>query len=360
MKRISKKAKNIVDRGKDAMIAGASNSKSEPNLTPPPRITNDTVAEHREEVLASARKYIYPLQHSKHRIVGVSIAIFVLALVIFFSYTLLALYKFHTNSTFIYKVTQVLPFPVAKAGSNFVAYENYLFDIRRYMHYYETQQDVDFSSKSGKEQLAQFRQRALQGVIDDAYVKQLAKENSVSVSRGEVNQQIQLLRDQNRLGGNDQVFEDVLREFWGWSVDDFRRELSQQLLAQKVIAKLDTKAQGRANEALAQLTAGTDFAAVAKNYSDDEATKESGGEYGIVIDNSNREIPPQVMAELLKLQPGQTSKIIQAQQGLEIVKVYENNENKIRAGHILFKFQALDTYLGPIKDKEKPKKFISL
>ena len=30
-----------------------------------PRITNETVAEHREEVLSSARKYIYPLQHSR-------------------------------------------------------------------------------------------------------------------------------------------------------------------------------------------------------------------------------------------------------------------------------------------------------
>src|ERR1039458_1937006 len=31
-----------------------------------PRITNETVIDHREEALSSARKYIYPLQHSKH------------------------------------------------------------------------------------------------------------------------------------------------------------------------------------------------------------------------------------------------------------------------------------------------------
>jgi len=36
-----------------------------------PRITNETIAEHREEVLSSARKYIYPLQHSLQRIVSI-------------------------------------------------------------------------------------------------------------------------------------------------------------------------------------------------------------------------------------------------------------------------------------------------
>jgi hypothetical protein len=41
-----------------------------------PRITNETVAEHREEVLGSARKFIYPLQHSLKKIVFISVGIF--------------------------------------------------------------------------------------------------------------------------------------------------------------------------------------------------------------------------------------------------------------------------------------------
>src|ERR1700761_5086174 len=57
-----------------------------------PRITNETVGEHREEVLSSARKYIYPLQHSKHRVVRVSIGLFLAVLVIFFVVSGLALY----------------------------------------------------------------------------------------------------------------------------------------------------------------------------------------------------------------------------------------------------------------------------
>src|SRR5476651_927058 len=71
-----------------------------------PHITNETVTDHREEVLSSARKYIYPLQHSKHKIVLITTGLFIAALVGFFSYTMIALYRLKSYSTFLYGVTQ--------------------------------------------------------------------------------------------------------------------------------------------------------------------------------------------------------------------------------------------------------------
>ncbi|HVX47989.1 MAG TPA: hypothetical protein VHA05_01390, partial [Candidatus Saccharimonadales bacterium] len=62
-----------------------------------PRITSDTVEEHREEVLSSARKYIYPLSHSKHHVVRNSILILLLVVIVFFASCGLALYKFQST-----------------------------------------------------------------------------------------------------------------------------------------------------------------------------------------------------------------------------------------------------------------------
>ena len=228
-----------------------------------PRITNDTVAEHREEVLSSARKFIYPLKHSRYRVVIISALLLTIVGIGFFAYTLLALYKFQHTSTFMYRITQVVPFPVAKAGKRYVSYENYLFELRRYKHYYETQQRVDFSSDAGKEQLEATRQQVMDRIIDDAYVKQLAEEHRISVSDKEVDEAIKLVRDQNKLGSNENVYKDVLREFWDWSPEDFRRDLRQQLLARKVIAALDTDVKARADKVSAELKSGADFAAMA-------------------------------------------------------------------------------------------------
>jgi len=324
-----------------------------------PRITNETVAEHREEVLSSARKYIYPLQHSAHRVVIISISLIVFVIVAFFAYCLLALYNFHSSSTFVYRVTQVIPFPIAKAGNRYVAYENYLFELRHYMHYYQTQQRVDFNSESGRQQLADFRERAMNRVVDYAYVKMLAKEYDISVNNRELDDAIRLVREQNRLGSSDKVFEDVLKEFWGWSVGDFKRELKQQMLAQKVVSSLDTETNEQAKQVFERLQKGEDFATLAKKFSDDADTRSEGGEYTGAISQSDRDLPAQVIDALFRLKPGQVSPIINTGSGLEIIKLKEMDGNKVRAAHISFNFKPINTYIDPLKDKQKPRIFIS-
>lgn len=324
-----------------------------------PRITNETVAEHREAVLGSARKFIYPLQHSLKRVVAISAGIFVVLALIFVVYCLLALYKFNDTSTFVYRVTQVIPFPVAKAGKSFVAYENYLFELRHYMHYYQTQQNVNFNG-DGKDQLTAFRKDALQSVINDAYIKQLAKQHKITVSEQELNSQIYLLRNQNRLGSSEQVFEDVLKEFWDWSPQDFKRKLRQQMLAQKVVSALDADAHNRAKNILTQLANGGDFAALAKQYSQDPSTKDNGGDYGAAIDKTNRDLSPQVIDALFKLDVNQISGVVETPLGLEVLKVREKDGSTVRASHIFIPFKNANAYIEPIEQKNRPHRFISL
>lgn len=354
--KMKKKVKKLLATQKEKLPSRKSSDA--PKTSGVPRITNETIAAHREEVLSGARKYIYPLQHSKHHIVGISIALFVVAVIVFFSYTMLALYRFNTTSTFMFRVTQVVPFPVAKAGSSWVAYENYLFEVRRYKHYYETQQQVDFTSTAGKSQLKTFQDRALENAINNAYIKQLAKENGVSVSRADINDQVALLRSQNRIGGNDQVFNDVLKEYWGWSRADFERELKQQLLAQKVVSKLDTEAHKKANDYLTQVKAGADFAEIAKQHSADRASKENGGEYPFVIESNNKTLPPKIISTVQGLQANEVSGVVEIPTGLEIIKVLENNDGKIRASHIAVQFKPVKQFVDEAQKKSGSRKFI--
>ncbi len=351
MKKSKKRIKKLLNRRK------SQDSAAQEGV---PRITTETIAEHREEVLGSARKYIYPLQHSKHRILLISTSVLILGIIGFFSYCTLALYKFNSSSTFLYRVTQVLPLPVARAGKQYVHYENYLFELRHYTHYYESQLRLDFDSDEGKQQLDAFKKQALDKVINDAYVKQLADKYNVSVSDREVDEQIEIVRAQNRLGNSDQVFEDVLKDYWGWSVDDFKRTLRQQLLAQKIVYTLDTETRGRAQQAFKQLKDGADFGDVAKKYSDDQATKARGGDFGS-IERTNRDLTAQTVDVLFKLKPGEYSDIINIGYSLEIVKNIEKaSEGRIHGAHILFNFQDITQYLAGYKEQEKARSFISV
>lgn len=325
----------------------------------PARITNDNLAEHREEVIGRARRFIYPLQHSKHSLVKISVGILVAALVLFTAYCVIALYRLKSSSEFLYQVTNVVPFPVARIGSDFVAYENYLFEINRYKHYYQNQQNVDFNSENGKRQLEDFKKRALNLVINEAYVREIAQQRGITVTDEEVNKEIETIRSQNRLGASDQEFESVLREFWGWSIDDFKRVQRQEILKDKVVAELDVDARKRAEEALARLKAGEDFAKLARKVSEDPSTKDNGGAFRAEITKNDRDISPKTVNALFQLEPGQFSEIINIGYGLEIVKTIEKNDENVRGAHIIFNFKDIEEYLRKIKDERPARSYIS-
>ena len=365
-KRFKKKAKQVRGLVPDNAIEKAAaqlNPLAENQPAPisdenVPRITNETIAEHREEVLKGARKFIYPLAHSKHRIVLITSTIVIAAVIGLLTYCALGRYRYYQYNAFLYRVTQVIPFPIARFDGTFIDYENYLFELRHYVHYYQTQQQDLFG---GEQQVKSYRNQVLDNVINSAYIKKLAGQNGVSVSGKEVDERIDIVRSQNRLGSNDKVFADVLRDYWGWSVSDFKRALKSQILAEKLAAKLDSAAQSRAQSALAQLKEGVDFSELAKGVSDDPNTKKGGGEYGFGITRTNPNVPPQVVDALFKLKPGQISDIIVAspvQTGqpvtLEIVKVLETDSTTVTAQHISFNLQDVTTYIKDLKGKQPP------
>ncbi len=314
-----------------------------------PRITNDTVGEHREEVLSTARKYIYPLKHSKHRVVRTSLGLLFLVVVSFFTVCGLSLYKFQNTSTFIYDVTRIVPFPVAKAGHNWVSYESYLFELRRNMHYYRTQQQANFETKDGRSQLTRLKKQALAQTIQDAYIRQLAAEHQVSVSDQAVTHEIEVVRIGNRLGSSEQSLSGTLNNYFGWNVSDLRRKIKQELLGQAVVNKLDTVTSARARAALQQLKGGADFATLAGQLSDDLSTKANGGQYPNPITARDLDIPPVLTAEIFKLKPGQISDIVNTGYALEIVKIIDANANTVHAAHIQFTFKDINTYVKPLQ-----------
>jgi foldase protein PrsA len=325
-----------------------------------PRITNETLTDHREDVLSSARKYIYPLQHSKHKVVRISISIFVLVIVAFFVFCGIDLYKLQGTSGFIYDVTKIIPFPVAKADGSWISYESYLFELRRNMHYYATQQQANFSSKDGKSQLARLKQQSMANAEQEVLVAKLAKQNGVSVSSQAVDNEVNLLRSENRLGSSDHVFREVLSQYYGWSEADFKRELQMEMLQQALVAKLDTGTNNRAESTLKQLEGGADFATLAGQVSDDPQTKGTGGQYPGVVTINDQQIPPVITNALFQMKAGQISGIINTGYSLDILKVIDKSGDSLHAAHIQFNLKDVSTYIGPIEKDQPLHKFISV
>src|SRR6185437_3677255 len=79
----------------------------------PSRITNETVAEHRERILAGGRRFKYPMQYARHRLVINTIAVTIVAFLLIIAIGWQQLYIAQTTNSFFYKVTRVLPLSIA-------------------------------------------------------------------------------------------------------------------------------------------------------------------------------------------------------------------------------------------------------
>lgn len=322
------------------------------------RITNETVAAHRERILAGGRKFKYPLQTPKHRIVLVTVMIVVLAIVTFFGVFTWSLYAAQNASQFTQRLTQVLPYPVASVDGKHVRYSDYLLELRSALHYLSTKENVNFSSDDGKRQLEYQKRLALNKAIENAYIAKIAGDQDIKVAGKEVDAFVRSEIDDNQLGVSEQVFKQVIRDYYDWSFDEYKDSVRHQLLRKKVVAKLDTVGRKRIEASLAQVIGGKDFAEEAKIISDDPIAKTTGGDVGVIPKNSDD--PNRLIAAAQNLQPGQVSQVIEGVDGFYIVKLLETKDNTIHFAKIFVVYTAFDGQFGQLKNNKKIQEYIKV
>jgi len=147
-----------------------------------------------------------------------------------------------------------------------------------------------------------------------------------------------------------------------------------------LMEKTNKEAEKKAEEVLGKLISGGDFPALAKEYSDDQNTKENGGDLGWITEKD----APQVLAAVKDLKAGQISKdVAKEEQGYSIYKLDEKRKKKnafdesktekeVKASHLLLCYKDIEgcsntlskeeayAKIKDIKEKATPKNFASL
>jgi parvulin-like peptidyl-prolyl isomerase len=200
------------------------------------------------------------------------------------------------------------------------------------------QEGLDPESEEGRERLAQARRQVLEQMIDQELIRQAAVEMGVSISEAELEASIQDIIEQS--GGQEQF--DQSLQGMGTTYDDFRQMLLDQLLSEAVYSAVTASispvaeqvharhvllpTRERAEEVLARLQAGEDFSYLAREYSEDISSRESGGDVGFF---PRGVMPPEVEEVAFSLEVGETSEIVETQFGFHIVQVLEREEREI-------------------------------
>lgn len=305
------------------------------------RITNETVAEHREQILAGGRKFKYPVQYSRHKLVINSVAIGAVTVLLLAVVIWQQLYPAQNTSKLAYRVTQLLPLPVASVDGEMARYSTYLLKYRSSMHFLQQQNDTSLTSADSKRQIDFVKRRELDNVLFDAYVTKTARATNTTVSDKEADAFIASELSSKNVS-LDAYETTVLRKYYDWSLDEYRSVVKAELLKRKVAFEVDNAANSKAVAIKKQLDTGADFTAVAKAESDDANTKANGGVAGTVpLKNQD---PNGLIAAASKLPAGGVSQILHGTDGYYIVKQIEKNETTIQ-------YQVIKVALNELKSR---------
>ena len=213
----------------------------------------------------------------------------------------------------------------------------FLADYERRIAQYEqalARQGNDLNSSDVQSDLAQARQDILDGMIDSLLIEQGAAALGITVTDEELESQVQA---DITAGGGQAAFDEWLA-VTGQTRDDYKVMLRQSLFSQRVMDAVTVSVKGEAEQVhardivldseqtaqqvLAVLQQGADFATVAKEYSLDETTRDSGGDLGWF---PRGRIAPELENAAFALQPGQLSGIVGLSDGYHILQVVERD-----------------------------------
>lgn len=323
------------------------------------RITNETVAQHREQILAGGRKFKYPIQYARHRLLINSILVFIIAVVVSVVFLWSQLYVTQNTGNFFYRITQLAPLPVAAVDGQPVAYSDYLMEYRSSIHWLQ-QKSRGFSTNSAdsKRQAEHFKRQSLNQAIENAYAVKIAKENNISVTEKDVDTFIDAtIKNSSSRNLSRESYEAVLSDSYGVTPEEYRTIVRYAITRQKAALAVDEAAKKKIKAAEASLATGKTFEEVAIQYSDDPGVETSKGDVGFVSKTNQDQGLAQAAS---KLQVGQVSGIISGSDGYYIVKLLETKTDQVRYARIKVTLTAFDSSLKKLKQDGKVQEYIKV
>ena len=249
----------------------------------PTRITNDTVAEHRERILAGGRRFKYPIQYARHRLVFNTIVVSIAFIILLAAIGWWQLYPMQNSSAFMYRLTRIIPVPVAVVNDEQVPYSDYLVQYRGSEYYLNKYGEVKLDSADGKRQLDYIKRQSLDKAEQTAYARQLARKLNISVSNDDIDKFINEERNTANGRVSQETYDSSMQLYYGETSSDYRLRIANSMLEAKIAFAVDDNANAQVKQAQALVNSTNgDLSAVAGQMAKSQGGKVTAGQSGPV------------------------------------------------------------------------------
>ena len=317
----------------------------------------EKVEERREEVLSRGRKFKYPLQYAKHKLVINTVVIAVVGVVLLMVTGWAALYKFQDMGDIMYRISWVVPVPVAKVEGKSVRFSDYLMTARSSLTTLDQQSGLDTKAEDRAAMTSGYKRQALTQAEELTYALKLGEELGLTVSDEEV---AAAFDEHRKVGGaerSEESFLKVLNTNFGLSKSEYERMLYLSLMRSKVEQAIDKEAEATAKRVEQILK---------ENGGDFEKVKEALGEKveyattGGLIDNKN--VDGGRSAKAMSLAAGEMSGRFLSTNGdgYYFVKTMEKNEMQVSYASLYVKFTEFAKRFEDVKEAGMVREYIDV
>lgn len=323
---------------------------------PEKKTEQEKVDERREEVLAKGRKFKYPLQWTRHRVVvnTILISFIVLALIAIGGW--FALYKLGRTDDLLFRVTKIIPVSVASVDSENVLFSDYLMFYRSSITSIERQSGSQFDSGSIEELHFEYKRAALDEAEDYTFALKLAKELGITVSDEEVEDEFNRHLNIGGINRSEEGFVKIIEDNFGLTKNEYLRMLYLTLVKAKVEMEIDENANRIAKKVESTLAENNSYSNVAETLGDEIIYEETGG----LVDSKN--IDGGRASEAIKLQPGESSGrfVSMNGDGYYYVKLVDKTEAEVNFVSIKVPFTEFDKRVNELRTTDKISEYIEI
>lgn len=324
---------------------------------PKPKTEREKVEERREEVLAQGRKFKYPMQYAKHKLVINTVIVALVALVLMVIAGWAMLYRLQDTGDMIYRITQVVPVPVAEVDGEKVRYSDYLMIYRSNLMTAEQQGGQLGDSSDGDYLRILYKEAALQAAVSYTYALKLGKEMGLTVTNAEIDEAFEEHRKVGGVERSEESFLKIISDNFGMNRTEYRRMLYLGLMRAKVVAEVDLVAAATVADVERILAeSGNDYLKVVEQL----GTAVEYEETGQLVDNMNVDGGRSDVA--MTLEPGQSSgKFLSSSgDGYYFVKLYEKTDTEVSYASIKIVFTTFDEMLAKLYENGGVEEYITL
>lgn len=322
-----------------------------------PKTERERVEERREEVLAKGRKFKYPMQYAKHKLIINTLIVAVVALVLMVVAGWAMLYKIQDTGDMIYRVTQVFPVPVAEVDGEKVRYSDYLMIYRSNLVASEQQGGQLGDSEDADLVRLDYKEAALLSAVEYSYAMKLGKELGIEVTEQGIDHALEEHRKMGGVERSEESFLKIVRDNFGMNKREYRRMLYLNLMKAKVAQAIDTGAQEKTAK-VEQLLAenGGDLAAAAGALELMDGYEETGR----LVDNKNVDGGRSNKAMTMEVGAVSEKFLSSNGDGYFYVKLIEKTETEVNYASLRIDFTEFNQRVLKLYEEGKVEEYITL